>query len=78
MILECYHKFLDLFSKEKSEKVSLHFKYDHKIELVNENKCHSQAVFCLKIVKNFLPKNLKKSFIEPSQALYSFPILPKS
>ena len=35
VVPECYHKFLDVFSKEESDKVSSHSKYDHKIKLVN-------------------------------------------
>ena len=81
VVLEYYHKFLDVFSKEESDKVSPHSKYDHKIELVNRGKNHGQAALCgmskpqLKFVKNFLEKNLKKSFIEANWAPYSSPIL---
>ena len=40
VVLECYHEFLDVFSKEALDIVSLHSKYDHKIELVNGGKGH--------------------------------------
>ena len=81
VVPEYYHKFLDVFSKKELDKISLHSKYDHKIELVNRDKDHGQAVLCgiskpqLKFVINFLEKNLKKGFIEASKASCSSPIL---
>ena len=74
VVLECYHEFLDVFSKEASDKVSSHSKYDHKIKLVNGSKDHGQAALRgmskprLKFVKNFLEENLKKDFIKTSRA----------
>ena len=81
VVPECYHEFLDVFSKEASDKVSPHSKYDHKIELVNGGKDHGQAALRgmsklqLEFVKNFLEENLKKGFIEASRAPYLSPIL---
>ena len=81
VVPECYHKFLDVFLKEALDKVSLHSKYDYKIELVNRGKDHGQAALCgmskpqLEFVKNFLEENLKKGFIEASRAPCSSPIL---
>ena len=81
VVPECYHEFLDVFSKEASDIVSPHSKYDHKIELVNGGKDHSQAVLRgmskpqLEFVKKFLEENLKKGFIEASRAPCSSPIL---
>ena len=81
VVPECYHEFLDVFSKEKSDKVSPHSKYDHKIKLVNGGKDHGQAALRgmskpqLEFVKNFLEENLKKGFIEASKAPCSSPIL---
>ena len=75
MVPEYYHDFLDVFLKEASDKMSLHSKYDHKIELVNESKDHGQAALCsmlkpqLEFVKNFLEENPQKSFIEASKTL---------
>ena len=81
VVSECYHEFLDVFSKEESDKVSPHSKYDHKIELVNGGKDHGQAALCgmskpqLKFVKKFLEENLKKGFIKASRAPCLSPIL---
>ena len=81
VVPECYHEFLDVFSKEESDKVSPHSKYDHKIKLVNGGKDHGQAALCgmskpqLEFVKNFLEENLKKGFIKAGRALCSLPIL---
>ena len=81
VVPECYHKFLDVFSKKESDKVSPHSKYDHKIELVNGGKDHGQAALRgmskpqLEFVKKFLEENLKKGFIEASRAPCSSPIL---
>lgn len=64
---ECYHKFLDVFSKEDLDKVLSHSKYDHKIKLLNRDKNYRQAVFCgiskphLNFIKQFLEENLKKA-----------------
>ena len=80
-VLKCYHNFLDIFSKENLDKISLHLKYNHKIELLEEDKDHSQTALCgmsksqLKFVKKFLKEHLKKSFIEASRAPCSSPIL---
>lgn len=45
-VLECYCDFLNVFSKENSDKVASHFKYDHKIKLLNGGKDHGQAALC--------------------------------
>ena len=81
VVPECYHEFLDVFSKEALDIVSLHSKYDHKIKLVNGGKNHSQAALRgmskpqLEFVKNFLEENLKKRFIKASRATCLSPIL---
>ena len=70
---ECYHKFLNIFLKEASNIVSAHLKHDHVIRLLSE-KDHGQAALRfmsnekLVFVKRFLENNLKKSFIEASNA----------
>lgn len=80
-VTECYHEFLDVFSKEALNKVSPHSKYDHKIELLNGRKNHGQAALLgmskpqLEFVQKFLEENLKKGFIEASRAPCSSPIL---
>lgn len=77
---ECYHEFLDVFSKEASNTVSAHSKHDHVIRLLSE-KDHGQAALRampkekLVFVKKFLEDNLKKGFIEASSAPCSSPIM---
>ena len=77
---ECYHNFLDVFSKEASNTVSVYSKHNHVVKLLSE-KDHGQAVMRpmsnekLVFVKKFLEDNLKKNFIEASSALYSLPIM---
>ena len=77
---ECYHNFLDVFSKEAFNTVSAHSKHNHVIRLLSE-KNHSQAAMRpisnekLVFVKKFLEDNLKKGFIEASSALCSLPIM---
>ena len=69
IVPECYHDFLDIFSKKTSDKVLFHSKYDYKTELLEQNKDHGQAAFHgmlkpqLKIVKKFLKKYLKKALL---------------
>ena len=81
VVTECYHDFLDVFSKEASDIVSPHSKYDHKIKLLNGAKDHGQTALRgmskpqLEFVKKFLEENLKKGFIEASRAPCSSPIL---
>ena len=81
VVPECYHDFLDVFSKEASDKVLPHSKYDHHIELVQGGKDHGQAALQnmskpqLELVKKFLEEYLKRGFIEASRAPCSSPIL---
>ena len=77
---EYYHNFLNIFLKEISNIVSAHSKHNHMICLFNE-KDHGQAALRamlkkkLAFVKKFLENNLKKSFIEASNALCFLPII---
>ena len=83
VVLEEYHDFLDVFSKDISDTLRLYGKYNHKIELLKDkdfgNLGHSAlqgiSVPQLKFVKKFLEKHLKKGFIEASSAPCSSPIL---
>ena len=38
VVPECYHDFLDVFSKKALDKIFPHSKYNHKIELLNGGK----------------------------------------
>lgn len=79
-VLECYHSFLDVFSKKASNIMSAHSKHNYMIRLLSE-KDYSQAVLRsisnerLIFVTKFFENNLKKSFIEASSALCFLPIM---
>ena len=72
MVPEEYHKFLDIFSKEASDTLSPHSKYDHQIRLLEGYKDHGHSPLSkmleskLQFVKKFLEEHLKKGFIEVS------------
>ena len=72
VILEEYHKFLDVFSKEASDTLSPHLKYNHQICLLERYKDHMYSSLSkmsepkLQFVKKFLKKHLKKRFIKAS------------
>ena len=74
VVLEEYHKFLDVFSKETSDMLSPHSKYDYQIRLLERYKDHGHSPFSkmsepkLQFMKKFLEKHLKKEFIEASSA----------
>ena len=78
-----YHDFLDVFSKDISDTLRPHGKYNHKIELLKDKElsdlghCALQGMSTpqLKFVKEFLEEHLKKGFIEASSAPCSSPIL---
>ena len=78
-----YYDFLNVFSKQASDKLRPYGKYDHKIELFKDAELsdlrHSvlqeMSVLQLKFVKKFLKNYLKKEFIKASSALCSSPIL---
>ena len=43
VVLEEYHKFLDVFSKETSDTLSKHSKYDHRIQFLDGYKKHGNS-----------------------------------
>ena len=79
-VSECYHNFLDVFSKKTFNTMSAHLKHNHMIKLLSE-KNHGQTAIRpisnkkLVFVKKFLKDNLKKDFIESSSILCSLPII---
>ena len=81
MVLEEYHKFLDIFLKEASDTLSEHSKYDHRIRFLKGYKDHGNSFLQamsepkLQFVKKFVEKHLKKRFIEASSAPCSSPIM---
>ena len=81
MVLEKYHKFLDIFSKEASDTLSEHSKYDHRIRFLEGYKDHDNSPLWamselkLQFVKKFVEEHLKKRFIKASSAPCSSSIM---
>jgi hypothetical protein len=77
---ERYHKFADVFSKAKSDKLPERKDYDHRIELEKEVELGYCPLYCmsaeeLQAAKDYIVKNLDKGFIVLSNALFTLPIL---
>ncbi len=75
-----YHDFLNVFDKEKITQLSLHWSYDYKIELEEENQSSRSQLYLvlsykLQKIKEYLEKNLKKKFITLSKASFASSIL---
>ena len=74
VVPENYHKFLNVFSKETSDTLSEHSKYDYRIQFLEDYKNYSNSLLQamseqkLQFVKKFLEENLKKEFIKASSA----------
>ena len=81
VVPEEYHDFLDVFLKEVLDTVAEHFKYDHRIRLLEGHKdlghspLRGMSQAQLEFVKEFLKSNLKKRFIKASSSPYSLLIL---
>ena len=81
VVPEEYHEYLDVFSKETSDTLSKHLKYDHWIQILEGYKNHGnsllQAMFepKLQFVKKFVEEHLKKGFIKVSSAPCLSPIM---
>ncbi len=75
-----YHDFLNVFDREKITQLSLHWSYNHKIELEEENQSSRSQLYLilsykLQKIKEYLEKNLKKKFITLSKASFASSIL---
>ncbi len=75
-----YHNFLNVFDREKTTQLFLHWSYNHKIELKDESQLFkSQLYFMLNYklqkIKEYLEENLKKKFITLSKASFASSIL---
>ncbi len=75
-----YHDFLNVFDRKKVTQLSLHWSYDHKIELKDENQSFKSRLYFmlnhkLQKIKKYLEENLKKKFITLSKALFASSIL---
>ncbi len=67
-----YQNFLDVFDRAQVNKLSSHHSYDHKIKLTNDvtsSKCWAywMSFYKLQKIKEYLNKNLSKSFITSSK-----------
>ncbi len=79
-LLIVYHDFLNVFDKEKTTQLSLHWSYNHKIELEEESQLsrswlYLMSSYKLQKVKEYLKENLKKKFIILSKASFALSIL---
>ncbi len=79
-LLIVYHDFLNVFDREKITQLSLHWSYDHKIELENESQSSRSWLYFmlshkLQKIKKYLKENLKKKFITLSKAFFASSIL---
>ncbi len=75
-----YHNFLNVFDKEKTTQLFLHWSYDHKIELEEESQLFKSWLYLmssykLQKIKEYLEENLKKKFITLSKASFASLIL---
>ncbi len=75
-----YHDFLDVFDREKTTQLLLHWSYNHKIELENESQSsrswlYFMSSYKLQKIKKYLEENLKKKFITLSKAFFASLIL---
>ena len=76
-----YHNFLNVFSKQKVDKLSFHRKYDHSIKLIEEKKTsikislYRMSEQKLKLVKTYFEKHFNKKFIVISSASFASSIL---
>ena len=74
MILKEYHKFFDVFSKEASDILLPHLKYNYQIRLLESyqdygnSSLNKMSELKLQFVKKFLEKHLKKGFIKANSA----------
>ena len=70
-----YHKFLNVFSKEASDTLLSHSKYNYQIRLLEGYRDYGNSLFNkmfklkLQFVKKFLEEHLKRGFIKASSAL---------
>ena len=78
-----YHDFLDVFDRSKTDELSPHREYNHKLEFIDgadkaklsRSRIYPISDSKLKQVKKYLNEHLKKGFIVPSQAPFASLIL---
>ena len=67
-LLKEYYQFLDIFSRQKADTLSVHWSYDHKILLENRKQLIFEALYSmsqdeLKVLQKYLNDHLFKGFI---------------
>ena len=67
-LLKKYHQFLDVFSRQKADTLSVHWSCDHKILLEDEKQLTFEVLYSmsqdeLKVLWKYLNDHLFKSFI---------------
>ena len=75
-----YYEFKDIFSKAKSNELSSHQTYDHKIILkasqdIKYSSFYKMSITELEAVQQYLIENLKKGFIILSNAFFASSVL---
>ena len=78
IVPERYHDFLDVFSKEKAERLPDHRPYDHAIELVPDARMFHSKVYPLSPneqveLDKFINENVAKGYIQESKSPLSSP-----
>ena len=79
-----YQEFQGMFKKEANKKLPEHQDWDHEIPLEKRKKLTYGPIFAmseteLKALREYLDKNLKKGFVQPSTSYagYSILFIPK-
>ena len=67
-LLKEYHQFLDIFSRQEADMLSVHWSYDHKILLEDKKQLTFKALYSmsqdeLKVLQKYLNDHLFKNFI---------------
>jgi hypothetical protein len=77
---EVYHKFADVFSRQKANTLPPHWDCDLKINIDEGAKIPADPIyplseFELKTLREFIDENLKTGFICPSNSPFGAPVL---
>ena len=80
LVPPCYHEFLDVFSREQADKLLASHPYDHKIRLQENQEppfgqLYNMSQDELKVLQEYLHKNLEKGFIQSSSFPTASPVL---
>ena len=79
MVPKRFHRWLKVFGKVESERMSVRKVWNHAIDLNNNFKASKARVYPLsrnkkKEVKKFVNEHLKKGYIRPSKLLQILPV----